>query len=59
MDFAKNANLRGPQGGCHQEWRRLNDADIVVDGVQRLSKGVGDWLLLSNRCQCLGSCCPA
>uniref|UniRef100_A0A915KUN3 Uncharacterized protein n=1 Tax=Romanomermis culicivorax TaxID=13658 RepID=A0A915KUN3_ROMCU len=32
----------GPQGGCRQEWRCLDDADIVVDGVQRFSNGVGN-----------------
>uniref|UniRef100_A0A915KCH4 Uncharacterized protein n=1 Tax=Romanomermis culicivorax TaxID=13658 RepID=A0A915KCH4_ROMCU len=56
VDCAKNANLWGLQGGCCREWRQLNDADVVVDGGQHLSKGVGDWLLLSNRGQFSCSC---
>uniref|UniRef100_A0A915HI28 Uncharacterized protein n=1 Tax=Romanomermis culicivorax TaxID=13658 RepID=A0A915HI28_ROMCU len=55
-NFMKNANLRGPQGGCCRDWRSLDDADVIVDGAQCLSKGVGDRLLLSNCGQCLGSC---
>uniref|UniRef100_A0A915KHP1 Uncharacterized protein n=1 Tax=Romanomermis culicivorax TaxID=13658 RepID=A0A915KHP1_ROMCU len=57
VDFVKNANLCGPWGGCHREWRCLDDADVVVEGMQRLFKGVGHRLLLSNRHLCLGSCC--
>uniref|UniRef100_A0A915L6I9 Uncharacterized protein n=1 Tax=Romanomermis culicivorax TaxID=13658 RepID=A0A915L6I9_ROMCU len=56
VDFAKNPNLRGLRGSCSRKRQCLDDADVVIDGTQHLSKGVGDWLLLSNRGQCLGSC---
>uniref|UniRef100_A0A915KRF5 Uncharacterized protein n=1 Tax=Romanomermis culicivorax TaxID=13658 RepID=A0A915KRF5_ROMCU len=58
VDFAKNTNLQGPQDGCRRKWQGLDDADVVVDGAQPFSKGVGDWLLLSNCRQCLGCHCP-
>uniref|UniRef100_A0A915JKV5 Uncharacterized protein n=1 Tax=Romanomermis culicivorax TaxID=13658 RepID=A0A915JKV5_ROMCU len=47
VDFTKNANLRGPWGGGCQERPRLDDADIIIDGMQRLSaqKPLRPWLV--------------
>uniref|UniRef100_A0A915JA81 Uncharacterized protein n=1 Tax=Romanomermis culicivorax TaxID=13658 RepID=A0A915JA81_ROMCU len=58
--WRKNPNLWGLRDGCCQKSQGLDDADLVIDGAQWFSKGVGDGLLLSNRCQCLGfhrRCC--